>query len=112
MLDKDFKWLRHISHKIEEEYPAGSKVTVTKPDQGVPVGTKGIILSYSAAHSSVEIECDTQIISVSVDSINTDYPPRISPKTLLHVPAGMLRGALFAVDVPVTVCVGLSTVKD
>eukprot|EP01060_Flectonema_neradi_P007743 TRINITY_DN15451_c0_g1_i1.p1 TRINITY_DN15451_c0_g1~~TRINITY_DN15451_c0_g1_i1.p1 ORF type:complete len:233 (+),score=44.79 TRINITY_DN15451_c0_g1_i1:2-700(+) len=103
VLDKDFKWLRHITHKVEEEYPLGSKVTITGEGQGVPAGTKGTIISYSAGHNTVEVECENQIVSVSTNNIMTDYPARINPKTLLHIPSGMLRGALFAVDVPVTV---------
>ncbi|KAJ9436440.1 hypothetical protein DIPPA_26668 [Diplonema papillatum] len=109
--DKSFKWLRHVTHTREEMYYPGIRAVLNKETQlgshKYPPGTQMVILKQGAAvgkpASTVEADVDGTTYTIDVTSIDVDSPPRINPKLLMYLPAGMLQGALYAIDVIATV---------
>eukprot|EP01061_Rhynchopus_euleeides_P040733 TRINITY_DN7018_c0_g4_i1.p2 TRINITY_DN7018_c0_g4~~TRINITY_DN7018_c0_g4_i1.p2 ORF type:complete len:245 (+),score=61.70 TRINITY_DN7018_c0_g4_i1:353-1087(+) len=111
----NFKYLQHISCGQMQLYapgtrgvlakevtldgrtfPVGSKILLTK-QLTLGSGSKSVV--HAADDATFEAMVEGNLVTVDLDDIWVDTPPRLNPNALLHMPAGMLRGAMYALGV-------------
>eukprot|EP01059_Diplonema_ambulator_P031932 TRINITY_DN6024_c0_g1_i1.p1 TRINITY_DN6024_c0_g1~~TRINITY_DN6024_c0_g1_i1.p1 ORF type:complete len:237 (+),score=40.10 TRINITY_DN6024_c0_g1_i1:31-711(+) len=104
--DKNFNLLKHITHQKEEVYQPGMRGVITAETtvdgKRYTPGTKMVITKIVNAKAGAEVvECVTEGVTMTLTagSFEVDSPARINPEYLLYIPAGMLRGALYAIGV-------------
>eukprot|EP01062_Namystynia_karyoxenos_P075086 TRINITY_DN72251_c0_g1_i1.p1 TRINITY_DN72251_c0_g1~~TRINITY_DN72251_c0_g1_i1.p1 ORF type:complete len:281 (+),score=82.71 TRINITY_DN72251_c0_g1_i1:81-845(+) len=110
--DKEFRWLRHVSHSSAQKWVPGQRVELTraiefKSGAKVEVGTKATVLKYPGETAgTVELELpegrryDAKERDVAIPEGD---PVRVDPVHYLTLPSGMIRGALYAINVTASV---------